>query len=176
MDRQLIIAGDGSERSTLEARADGCENIEFVGYVSESQKRELLSGARAFVNNALAEDFGITTAEALASGTPVIGVREGMTQFLAVDGRAGVTYERGALSAVLDRFEVNGIDWSETDIERFAERFSVDAFHAGMSDAVDEAMRRAETKPEWIDDPLPATETSGDDTTNERVLSDGGGE
>lgn len=150
-DKRLIVAGDGSERDNLEAIAD--ENIEFVGYVSEERKRELLSSAQAVVNNAFAEDFGITTVEPLASGTPVIGVKEGMTQFLCVNGKAGITYKRGVknLSEAIDKFDREGVEWSEKEIEAFATRFSVEKFHRGMRDAVDlaEKMSRRAYEPSW---------------------------
>lgn len=150
-DKRLIVAGDGSERDDLEAIAD--DNIEFAGYVSEERKRELLSSARAVINNAHAEDFGITTVEPLASGTPVIGVREGMTQFLAVNGKAGVTYERGVgnLRDALERFEREGVDWSPREIESFASRFSVQNFRSGMREAVELAEQKSQRvfEPEW---------------------------
>lgn len=170
--KRLIVAGDGSERESLERIAG--DNIEFAGYVSEQRKRELLAGATAVVNNAYAEDFGITTVEPLASGTPVIGVREGMTQFLAVDGKAGITYERGHLRAALERFEREGVEWSPAKIERFARRFNVEAFHEGMREVVDMAERRSqlEFEPDWHRDLESEHEATDEDL--EMAYPDGG--
>jgi len=72
---RLVVAGDGPERERLESIAG--DNVEFAGFVSEERKRELLAGAKAFVFNGRDEDFGIAPVEALAAGTPLLGVEEG---------------------------------------------------------------------------------------------------
>lgn len=145
-DAQLVVAGDGDARDDLEAMAT--DNIHFAGYVSEQQKRTMYSRARAVINNAYAEDFGLTTVEPMAAGTPVIGVREGFTQHLVGDGR-GVTYERGELDAAIDAFEQR--DWSDAApaIEAFAERFNTDRFAREMHAVVEQARDTTEVQPAW---------------------------
>jgi len=138
---ELVIAGDGSERDRLERLAD--DNVSLAGYVSEQRKRDLLASARAFVFNAEREDFGLAPVEALASGTPVIGVREGMTQHQVRDGETGITYDRGSLGDAIDRFERDGVAFSERDLEAYAEQFSTRAFVGGIKDAISEARERA---------------------------------
>lgn len=151
LDQRLIVAGDGPERESLEAIAG--ENVEFVGFVSEERKRELLAGARAFVFNARDEDFGIAPVEALASGTPLLGVDEGMTQFQVISGSNGYRHSRDgggpSLRDSIRRFEQEGVDWSAKEIASFADRFSVSAFHDGMRAAVDEALNRSTVAPDW---------------------------
>ncbi len=148
-DATLKVAGTGSEGDRLRQIAGG--NVEFLGYVPEDEKAALMAGAKAFCVNAHAEDFGMTTVEALASGTPVIGVEEGMTQHLLLDGRSGITYTRdeGELRAAIQRFERNGVAWSARKIERFADRFSPERFHAEMREVVAEARERARVTVEW---------------------------
>ncbi|MGM0590269.1 MAG: glycosyltransferase [Halobacteriota archaeon] len=149
LDERLVVAGTGSEYDRIAAVAG--DNVEFVGYVSETEKRRLLSGAKAFCVNALAEDFGITTVEALASGTPVIGVDEGFTGHLVLDGRTGYTYDRGveSLRRALERFESRGVSCSASEIAAFADRFSVEAFRDGMRRAVSEARERSQVTTAW---------------------------
>ncbi|AXG11124.1 glycosyltransferase [Haloplanus rubicundus] len=153
LDRRLIVAGDGPERERLEAMAD--DNVEFAGFVPEAEKRELLAGAKAFVFNARDEDFGIAPVEALAAGTPLLGVDEGMTQFQVVPGKNGYRHTRSgsgpSLSETVERFEADGVEWSPTEIAAFADRFSVAAFHEGMCDAVDAAVERARITPSWYE-------------------------
>lgn len=148
---KLVVAGDGPERDKLKRMA--MENIEFRGYVSESEKKELLAGAKAFVFNGQDEDFGISPVEALAAGTPLLGVREGMTQYQVVDGKNGYMFERDetgkTLRAAVHRFERKGVDWSDSEIASFAGRFSMQAFHNRMADAVDRAVHDAAVTPEW---------------------------
>jgi len=151
LDQRLIVAGDGPERESLETIAG--ENVEFVGFVSEERKRELLAGAKAFVFNARDEDFGIAPVEALASGTPLLGVDEGMTQYQVISGKNGYRHSRDdggpSLRDSIRRFEQEGVEWSGEEIASFADRFSVSAFHDGMRGAVDEALNRSTVAPDW---------------------------
>ncbi|PAU84938.1 glycosyl transferase family 1 [Halorubrum salipaludis] len=147
----LIIAGDGPERDSLESIAE--ENIEFKGYVSESEKKRLLAGAKGFVFNGQDEDFGISPVEALAAGTPLFGVREGMTQYQVINGKNGYTFDRDEtgqnIRNVIQEFECKSVKWDDSEIESFAERFSVESFHNRMHDAVKHAINKADVTPEW---------------------------
>lgn len=151
LDATLVVAGDGPEREKLERMAG--ENVEFAGYVSESAKKELLAEAKAFVFNGQDEDFGISPVEALAAGTPLIGVNEGMTQYQIVDGKNGYSFARDASGAsireAVARFESEGVEWESGEIEEFADRFSVDAFHDRVRSAVRDAVQKSNTEPDW---------------------------
>ena len=53
-------------------------NVTYLGYVMDEAKAALLAGAKAlFFPTQVAEPFGLVAAEALMSGTPVIGSRNG---------------------------------------------------------------------------------------------------
>lgn len=147
-DKRFVVAGSGAEEDRLKELAP--PNVEFVGYVSEERKRELLAAAKAFIVNAEAEDFGLTTVEALASGTPVIGVAEGMTQYLAAGGR-GVTYQRGVapLADAITRFEAQGVAKSPAEIEAFAQQFSKERFKREIRDVVDTARTESQLDVSW---------------------------
>jgi glycosyltransferase involved in cell wall biosynthesis len=151
LDQRLVVAGDGPERESLESIAG--ENIEFTGFVSEDRKHELLAGAKAFVFNGRNEDFGIAPVEALAAGTPLLGVDEGMTRYQVVPGKNGYRHVRSEDSKTIResvaRFESEGIAWSEAEIASFADRFSVSSFHGGIRDVVSEAIERSQTVPNW---------------------------
>jgi glycosyltransferase involved in cell wall biosynthesis len=84
---RLRIMGDGTDRRRLEQLAGG--SAEFLGRVSDAARVGLFARARAFLVPQ-EEDFGITTVEALAAGTPVIA--------FAVGGSAEIlTSETGVL-------------------------------------------------------------------------------
>ena len=71
-------------------------NITFVGTVEGATKAELLAGARClWMPVQWDEPFGLTTIEALLSGTPVVGTRRGALPEV-------VTPEVGALGDTLD--------------------------------------------------------------------------
>lgn len=171
-DRQLLVAGDGPERDCVEAAAES--NVSVLGRVSEEEKRELLSSARALIMPADAEDFGIVPIEALASGTPVIGVREGMTQHQIRDGVTGHTFEWQSVSSLIEavtRLERDGVEWSSTEIAEWATRFGRERFREEMRAVVAEAQDRADVEPKLFDDapepaasePIAATDGGVDD-------------
>jgi glycosyltransferase involved in cell wall biosynthesis len=168
-DLPLKIAGDGQEREALEAQADGHKNIELLGYVDEEDKHELIAGAKGFIVNAFAEDFGITTVEALASGTPVLGVAEGMTQHLVRDGKTGYTYDRGELRKAVRRLDAGGVSKSEHEIAAWADRFDAGRFGHEMELVVDEAQDLARVGVVWGDE---GAETG---TAEREAVADGGG-
>lgn len=70
----LVVFGEGPEFERLRAIAK--PNIEFVGRVSDDEKRALYAGCIAFIHPHV-EDFGITAIEAMAAGRPVIAYPAG---------------------------------------------------------------------------------------------------
>jgi glycosyltransferase involved in cell wall biosynthesis len=86
--RRLMLAGGW--RPSFSTR------IRFVGEVDGKKKAELLAGARCLWMPALwDEPFGLTTIEALFSGTPVLGTKRGALPEV-------LTNEVGALSDTLE--------------------------------------------------------------------------
>lgn len=170
LDETLVIAGDGPARDRLEREADG--NIEFVGYVDEQRKQELMSGAKAQVYAPENEDFGMVPIESMAAGTPVIGVREGFTEYQIQDGKNGLLFDREGndLFDAIQRFEHEGVQWSGAEIAAFAEQFNVRQFHDGLRDAIDTAVTHASVTPSF--------ETAAElpDTTAENAAVPDGGE
>jgi glycosyltransferase involved in cell wall biosynthesis len=67
----LIIAGQGPDTKKLKSMAKEM-NIDFLSYVSEEQKVELLSKSWVFCSPSLVEGFGITLIEAGAKKLPVV--------------------------------------------------------------------------------------------------------
>lgn len=149
-DKTLRIAGDGPDRKRLERLAHGYANVELLGYVSETSKRELLEDARALIYNAHHEDFGMVPIEAFAAGTPVIGVLEGFTKYQVADAWSGVTYERGIdeLAAAIERFEAIGAAASPSALAEIAEQCHPEHFRERMQTVVDRARSSAVVAPE----------------------------
>ncbi len=95
---RLVIAGSGPERAAAEARARAegvADSVEWRGFISEDEKRALLAGARVFVAPSYEEGWGISVAEALASGLPVVAYR-----LPTLDELFGGAYEPVAVGAV----------------------------------------------------------------------------
>jgi glycosyltransferase involved in cell wall biosynthesis len=76
-DIALVVAGEGAERASLEARAAGAR-VRFVGRVGDAELERLRAGAAiALVPSRAAETFGLAAAEAMAAGVPVAAARAG---------------------------------------------------------------------------------------------------
>lgn len=74
-DVQLIIAGDGPDREKLELLAEDLQlpNVNFLGYISEETKLELLQTVAVFCSPAVyGESFGIVLLEAMACGAVTV--------------------------------------------------------------------------------------------------------
>ncbi len=93
-DVKLIIAGDGPDREKLELLADDLKlrNVEFLGFVSEDLKTQLLQDATLFCSPALfGESFGIVLLEAMATGTVCIaGHNSGYTDVMQGFGAVSI--------------------------------------------------------------------------------------
>jgi glycosyltransferase involved in cell wall biosynthesis len=110
--RRLIVAGNipqGEEHaayfeSEIKPYVDG-QQISYVGPVDDEQKDALLGGAAALLMPILwDEPFGIVMAEALACGTPVIGLRRGSVPELVQHGVNGfVCDDLDALAGAVGR-------------------------------------------------------------------------
>lgn len=105
---RLVLAGDGARDyvSALQARAaasGASARIEFVGWVSGEAKRELLRSAALLASPSLQENFGLSIAEAMAAGVPVL-VSPGVNladEVAASDAGWVVPRDLGALAAQL---------------------------------------------------------------------------
>ncbi|MBE0069265.1 glycosyltransferase [Thermoanaerobacterium thermosaccharolyticum] len=139
---KLKIAGVGSELKELKKIAK--PNIEFLGYVSNEEARELLRHCRAFIFPGL-EDFGITPVEAQACGRPVVAYGEGGVLDTVIDGKTGILFKEqnveGLISAV-KVFEKNIDKFDSKYIRKHAEKFSTDRFAKEIKEFVDECYRK----------------------------------
>jgi glycosyltransferase involved in cell wall biosynthesis len=77
---ELLIVGDGPERSSLEARVRRCGlsgRVTFAGLVDRARALELIRGASVFCLPSRREPFGLVLAEAMALRTPIVATRTG---------------------------------------------------------------------------------------------------
>jgi L-malate glycosyltransferase len=92
----LKIGGDGKERAKLERLARELnldQQVTFLGRLSREQVRELIWQSHAVVSSSHIETFGVTIAEAMACGKPVVATRSGGPESF-VDERSGLLVER----------------------------------------------------------------------------------
>lgn len=98
----LTIVGSGPDTERLKELAG--PTITFTGRVSDEELVRLAHHAKAFLfpNE---EDFGISAAEALAAGTPVIGYAKGGVLDIVQDGETGILFNEQTVEALVDAMQ-----------------------------------------------------------------------
>jgi len=102
---KLVVVGNGPDTERLKKLAG--PTIRFPGRVSDEELVNLAHHAKAFLfpNE---EDFGISAAESLAAGTPVIAYAKGGALDIVQDGETGILFEKQtieSLVAAMKRFD-----------------------------------------------------------------------
>ena len=139
---RLKIFGDGVDEERLKKLATGCNNIEFLGRVSEEEKAKLYSEAQAFINPQ-EEDFGITIIEAMASGRPVLALRRGGATETVIEGKTGLFFDEqtpASLVNILKKFKSE--DFNSQEIREHAQQFSVVNFKTAMLEIINKYENR----------------------------------
>jgi glycosyltransferase involved in cell wall biosynthesis len=94
----LDIAGDGPDRQLLVEKVRALRissRVNFLGYQSQQQVRELLKKADIFVMSSFAEGVPVVLMEAMAAGVPVVATRIAGIPELVHDGRSGLLVAPG---------------------------------------------------------------------------------
>lgn len=91
---RVVVAGVGPHRSTVERRAAAlgvAAALDWRGYVTEDEKRELLATCRLLAAPSYEEGWGISVAEAMASRLPVVAYSLPTLDEVFGNGYCGVT-------------------------------------------------------------------------------------
>ncbi len=89
---RLVLAGDGFERPRLKTMAQnlGIEDyVEFLGPVPFTQMPDLFRRCAIFCLPTLAEAFGLSLLQAMASGKPIVASAVGGIPYFVEDGKSG---------------------------------------------------------------------------------------
>jgi glycosyltransferase involved in cell wall biosynthesis len=114
----LKIIGDGPERDRLRQLAG--PTIEFLGYVSDDERGQLMAQAKYVIVAAL-EDYGLVPVEANASGTPVISFGEGGVLDTQIPGKTGLFFNPQTAEALVQTLkEAESIAWDPVQIRNHA--------------------------------------------------------
>ena len=143
----LKIAGTGPEMDNLRKLATNYKlpTTSFLGWVSDSKRVELLQNAKALIVASEDEDFGITSIEAQAAGTPVIAPASGGFLETVIDGKTGLLYGSQGVVTVedlmeaLQRFSVKG--WNPGVLRKNAEKFSKEHFKKRILGLIEKNLR-----------------------------------
>ena len=154
---ELVIAGpDGGVRRELEALVSDRKipRVSFVGEINGDAKYRLLSAADIYVLPSLTENFGVTVAEALVSGTPVIASQGTPWQGLEREkcGRwvpIGVESLAAALDELMSMSEEERAAMGARGREWIRRDFSWKGIGTKMKAAYEWLLGQGE-KPEWV--------------------------
>ena len=103
---QLKIIGSGRDKEYLQSIAG--ETVEFVGHVKDKDFVDFFRGAKAFLNAAVDEEFGIATVEAMGYGVPIVAYSSGGLKETVKDGSNGFLFEdltEEALEGAINKIE-----------------------------------------------------------------------
>lgn len=149
--RRLVIAGNvpSEHRAWFDAQIapaiDG-DRIQFIGPVDDRQKNALLGEAAALLMPILWEEpFGIVMAEAMACGTPVIGLARGAVPEVVEHGVTGfVVGTVDEMISAVDRVGAISRDAARARVERLYSGSAVtDGYLRIYEDLVARVRRRA---------------------------------
>lgn len=141
LDKQLVIAGGGSEFAKLKASAP--PNVRFTGRVTNEELKELYANCRALLFPG-EEDFGIVPLEAMACGRPVLAFGSGGALETVVAGKTGLFFKAqtaAALKQIVLDFEALKGTFSSATIRLHAERFSEEQFRNGFHAIVEKSLQ-----------------------------------
>lgn len=130
----LTIIGSGPDTERLKKLAG--PTITFAGRVSDEELVRLAHHAKGFLfpNE---EDFGISAAEAIAAGTPVIAYAKGGALDIVQDGETGVLFNEqtvDSLAAAIQKAET--MTFRPSTLHRKSKRFAKGLFATKMKNIV----------------------------------------
>lgn len=154
---ELVIAGpDGGVRNEMEALVDKerIPRVSFVGEINGDLKYKFLGSADVYVLPSRTENFGVTVAEALACGTPVIASQGTPWKGLEAE-RAGRWVPIGVESLVMALHEIMSLDdlgrrqMGERGRQWIVRDFSWTGIGTKMKVAYEWLLGKGD-KPEWV--------------------------
>lgn len=146
---RLTIAGDGNDRVMLEKLAASlkiADRVHFMGW-TENPDRCFAACDVAVFPSRWQEPFGLSGAEALAHGVPVVAFDTGGVREWLEDGVSGFAAPEKDLRALADRLETLGRDGAlrvkmgRAGMERMREHFAPQCFLSAV-EQLTEAVKR----------------------------------
>jgi glycosyltransferase involved in cell wall biosynthesis len=142
-DLVYVVAGDGSDRARLEAKAASLgvrPRVIFTGYVPESEKRDLYRAAHVFAMPGHGEGFGIVFLEAMACGIPVVASMMDGSREAVRDGALGLVVNPGDPAAVRGGIAA-ALKMPRGTVPEGLREFDLDHFNARAHAIVDKVIR-----------------------------------
>lgn len=133
----LTVIGTGPDTERLKKLAG--PTIRFTGRISDEALVDEAQHAKAFLfpNE---EDFGISAAEAIAAGTPVIAYAKGGALDIVQDGETGVLFDEQTIESLVAAMQkADSIKFLPATLHRKSKRFAPSLFHTKIRKIVQDA-------------------------------------
>jgi len=124
-----MVVGEGDDRTRLEALARDAgvsDRVRFLGAQGLPSLIETYRAADLFVMPSTGEGFGVSFLEAMASGTPALGLDIAGAKDALADGELGTAASEAELSAtisrILDRPKPDSVDLAAAVHARFGQK------------------------------------------------------
>lgn len=135
LDLPLVVVGTGPELNHLKKIAG--PKVTFLGFVDDKKLVKIFAQAKALINCAREEDFGMVTVEAASHGLPVIAYRSGGLKETVLENKTGVFFDQHTVESLmraLKKFEQMTI--KPEDCSALAQQFSKHIFRKKIVTAV----------------------------------------
>jgi phosphatidylinositol alpha 1,6-mannosyltransferase len=152
---RLVLVGDGPERKRLETQYP---DAIFMGTLSKTRLWEAYASADCFVFPSPSETLGNVVLEAMASGLPVLAVKEGGVLDNIVDGVNGLLVPPKDINAFRDGMRL--LFFGDGTRKRLAQNGLRHAQSRSWEEVFDNMIRRYQTLqksplvPQWYEDAL----------------------
>ncbi len=145
-DVELHIRGHGPLRSELDqliATLNLQTQVKFLGIMSRDELRNLIYRSHALVSSSHVETFGVSVAEAMACGRPVVATRSGGPEDFVTE-RSGILLPPGDVDALADAMQRMVAEYGRFDPAAVREdcvsRFSEEVYVARLEEVYQQAI------------------------------------
>jgi len=142
-DVEYLVAGEGDDRARLEELAHDVGvsgRVRFLGAIGLQSLIEIYRMADLFVMPSTGEGFGIAFLEAMASGTPALGLEVGGSRDALADGQLGTIVSEAELPVAIARLLAKPKPDPVATAAAARARFSREIFTTGVSAALNRLM------------------------------------
>jgi glycosyltransferase involved in cell wall biosynthesis len=132
-ERLLIVGGyaeaDHASMYATSLQKNLPDNVKLLGTVQEEELIQLYSQCKGFIITSIDEDFGMAPIEAMASGKPVVCMKEGGCLETVADGLTGllVTPNVSEIADAINIISIEPVKYKEKCIEQ-SRKFDVNIF------------------------------------------------
>lgn len=143
LDEELKIIGKGTYDDMIRKEAAKHDNIEYLGYVSDEELVRHYSAAKAVIQTAIKEDYGLVPREGMACGTPAIVGNEGGFMEMIPSREYGIKFDptdrvTGLRDAVR---EFNRHDYDSEKIRAETEKYGYNVIREQLKNKIKKAVK-----------------------------------